>query len=45
MPAQERLRSSVIDLGHVEALPEGMAGSWVELRLEPENVKVYSYLL
>lgn len=43
--AHLELADAVIDLGHVDALPEGVAGSWVELHLGPENVKVYPYLL
>lgn len=39
------LVDAVIALGHIDALPEGAAGSWIELRLEPENVEVYPYLL
>ncbi len=39
------LADSVIDLGHLDALPEGMAGSWIELNPKPANVKIYSYLL
>jgi hypothetical protein len=39
------LADSVIDLGHVDTLPAGMAGSWIELNPRPANVEVYSYLL
>lgn len=39
------LADAVIALGHIDALPEGAAGSWVELRLEAGNVKVFPYLL
>ncbi|WP_177320643.1 hypothetical protein [Lentzea waywayandensis] len=35
---------ALILLGHINGLPEGMAGSWVELHLPHEKVKVYPYL-
>ncbi|ONF73065.1 hypothetical protein [Amycolatopsis keratiniphila] len=33
----------VIDLGHIEGLPQGMAGAWVEINLKPEKIRVYPY--
>jgi hypothetical protein len=43
--AHLELADALIILGHIDALPEGMAGSWVELHLKPEKVKVYPYLV
>jgi hypothetical protein len=43
--AHLELAGALIPLGHIDALPEGIAGSWVELHLGPEKVKVYPYLL
>jgi len=43
--AHLELAGAVIDLGHVDALPQGMAGAWVEVRLEPEKIKIYPYRL
>jgi hypothetical protein len=45
MFAHLELADAVIDLGHIDALPDGMAGSWVEVRLEPEKIKIYPYLV
>ena len=39
------LADAIIDLGHIDALPDGMAGSWVELYLAPEKIKVYPFLV
>lgn len=43
--AHLELSDAVIDLGHIDALSDGMAGSWVELYLEPEKIKVYPHLV
>jgi hypothetical protein len=43
--AHLELADAVIDLGPIDALPEGAAGSWVELHLKPETISVYPYLL
>ena len=43
--AHLELADAVIDLGHIEALPEGMAGAWVEIHLGPEKIKIYPYQL
>ncbi|MFJ8912727.1 hypothetical protein [Amycolatopsis sp. NPDC102389] len=37
------LVGAVIDLGHIEGLPQGTAGAWVEINLRPEKVKIYPY--
>jgi hypothetical protein len=39
--AHLELADAVIDLGRIEALPEGTAGSWVEVCLRPEKITVY----
>jgi hypothetical protein len=39
------LADAVIDLGHIAGLPDGMAGSWVELYLALEKIKVYPFLV
>lgn len=39
------LGDALIMLGHIEALPDGMAGSWVELHVAPENVEIHPYLV
>jgi hypothetical protein len=43
--AHLELSDAVIDLGHIDALSDGMAGSWVELYLEPEKIKIYPRLV
>lgn len=43
--AHLELAGAVIALGHVDALPEGVSGSWVELHLEPGTVAVHPYLV
>ncbi|WP_141980936.1 hypothetical protein [Saccharothrix saharensis] len=45
VPAYAHLEvaDSVIDLGRVDALPDCVAGSWVEVHLEPEKVAVHPY--
>lgn len=43
--AHLELAGAVIDLGHVDGLPEGVAGSWVEIHVEPDKVKVHPYLV
>ncbi|MEO6083155.1 MAG: hypothetical protein ABIQ18_08610 [Umezawaea sp.] len=39
------LADSMIALGHIDALPDGMSGAWVELHLEPAKIKLYPYAL
>ena len=39
------LGEALIMLGSVEALPEGVAGSCVEVHVAQENVQVYRYLV
>jgi hypothetical protein len=43
--AHLELADAVIDLGRIEALPQGMAGAWVEIHLKPEKIKIYPYQL
>ncbi|VVJ19564.1 Uncharacterised protein [Amycolatopsis camponoti] len=43
--AHLELADAVIDLGHVDALPPGMAGAWVEVHLGPEKITIYPYQL
>jgi len=43
--AHVELAGALIVLGRIDALPEGMAGSWVELHVKPDKVKVYPYLV
>jgi hypothetical protein len=43
--AHLKLADAIIDLGHIEALPEGMADAWVEIHLRPGKIKIYSYQL
>ncbi|WP_410646330.1 hypothetical protein [Amycolatopsis sp. cmx-4-54] len=41
--AHLELAGAVIDLGHIDGLPHGMAGTWVEINLRPEQIKIYPY--
>jgi hypothetical protein len=43
--AHLELADALIDLGHVDAMPQGMAGAWVEIHLVPEKIKIYPYQL
>ncbi|RSM59281.1 hypothetical protein DMH03_25880 [Amycolatopsis sp. WAC 01376] len=41
--AHLELADAVIDLGHIDGLPQGMAGAWVEINLRPEKIKIHPY--
>jgi hypothetical protein len=41
--AHLELAGAVVFLGHIEALPEGAAGPWVEIHLDREKIKLYPY--
>lgn len=39
------LGDALIMLGHIEALPDGVAGAWVEIHVAPENIEVHPYVV
>lgn len=41
--AHLELADAVIDLGHIDGLPQGMTGAWVEIDLRPEKIKIHPY--
>ncbi|MFD5090070.1 hypothetical protein ACFWMR_05685 [Amycolatopsis thailandensis] len=43
--AHLELAGAMIDLGHIDGLPPGMDGEWIEINLSPEKIKIYPYQL
>ncbi|WP_052121202.1 hypothetical protein [Amycolatopsis sp. MJM2582] len=41
--AHLEMAGAVIDLGPIAGLPQGMAGTWVEINLRPEKIKIHPY--